>query len=315
MPDNKFIELNIDKDFMRLSIPMQKNEYIQFEESLVNEGCIEPIVTWNNYIIDGHKRYKICKKYNIPFKTINMNFEHREEVIVWICIRQLSKDNISEEARKFLIGTQYSVEKYLTKIKTPNWFSNYMNTADLSPAQRKKLNKHRTAMKVAEENHVCHATVQKYAIYSRALDEIRIKFPDMANKILTGYYKISHENVIEISKLSVDDLKKIAKKLEYSQYNNTAKYSRSRSAIHQSQTDRQQPSIKDMPTYDPDASITGLTLTIPSWISSITKTIQSTDLSEISIQAKAKLKDTLYNLDEKITEIIKIIDKGDIYNG
>jgi hypothetical protein len=70
-----------------------------------------------------------------------------------------------------------------------------------------------------------------------------------------------------------------------------------------------------MPTYDPDASITGLTLTIPSWISSITKTIQSTDLSEISIQAKAKLKDTLYNLDEKITEIINIIDKGDIYNG
>jgi hypothetical protein len=38
-------------------------------------------------------------------------------------------------------------------------------------------------------------------------------------------------------------------------------------------------------------------------------------LSEISIQAKAKLKDTLYNLDEKITEIINIIDKGDIYNG
>lgn len=34
----------------------------------------------------------------------------------------------------------------------------------------------------------------------------------------------------------------------------------------------EQPAIKTMPAYDPDAEVAGLTLTIPSWMSSIDRT-------------------------------------------
>ena len=47
--------------------------------------------------------------------------------------------------------------------------------------------------------------------------------------------------------------------------------------------------IKQLPKYDPDSEISGLTLTIPSWISSINRTCSNADFRYISEDAKDKL--------------------------
>ena len=60
-------DLNIDYEFGNLSPDMPQEQYDKLEESLVDTGCKEPILIWNDYIIDGHHRYNLCHKWEIPF--------------------------------------------------------------------------------------------------------------------------------------------------------------------------------------------------------------------------------------------------------
>ena len=66
------------------------------------------------------------------------------------------------------------------------------------------------------------------------------------------------------------------------------------------------PSIKDMPAFDPDAEAIGLTLTIPSWSSSIDRIIDS-DLKTVSAPARQKLHQALLELQESIEVMISAI--------
>ena len=93
------MEISIDPEFKNLIHPLQKHEFLQLEENICADGCLHPITLWKGYIIDGHNRYEICTKHNIPFQTINMEFTCREEAITWICKNQLGRRNISEETR------------------------------------------------------------------------------------------------------------------------------------------------------------------------------------------------------------------------
>ena len=68
------------------------------------------------------------------------------------------------------------------------------------------------------------------------------------------------------------------------------------------------PSVKDMPVFDPDAEITGLTLTIPSWTSSIERTKTKSDLSIVSNNARTKLTSALQDLQAKIQEMLVAIE-------
>ena len=76
--------LKTDKGFKNLIPPLHRQEYLQLEQNLIEDGCIDPIITWNGIIIDGHNRYEICHRQNIPFRVVSMEFECREEVVAWI---------------------------------------------------------------------------------------------------------------------------------------------------------------------------------------------------------------------------------------
>lgn len=67
------------------------------------------------------------------------------------------------------------------------------------------------------------------------------------------------------------------------------------------------PSVKDMPVYDPDAEITGLILTIPSWSGSIDRLVKRTDLTVVSAEVKEQLASVLLSLKEKISETLTVI--------
>ena len=54
--DKGFAVLEIDPEFKTLIRPLRKDEYLQLEVNLAVDGCREPIITWNNIIIDGHNR-------------------------------------------------------------------------------------------------------------------------------------------------------------------------------------------------------------------------------------------------------------------
>ena len=108
-------KLKIDREFQELIRPLFKNEYLQLEENLLADGCREPISVWNDVIVDGHNRYRICTQHEIPFAVEEMYFSCREEAIAWICANQLGRRNLTEESRKYLIGKQYESEKIISR--------------------------------------------------------------------------------------------------------------------------------------------------------------------------------------------------------
>ena len=68
------------------------------------------------------------------------------------------------------------------------------------------------------------------------------------------------------------------------------------------------PSVKDMPEYDPDAEISSLTLTIPSWKSSIERAKNTADLTIVSPQAKGDLAQALRELRNTIADMLSEVE-------
>ena len=86
--------LNIDKEFETLIPQLTLEEYQQLEKNLVRDGCREPLVVWNGTIIDGHNRYKICRKREIEFQVKEMEFDDRQAAIEWIILNQFGRRNL-----------------------------------------------------------------------------------------------------------------------------------------------------------------------------------------------------------------------------
>lgn len=93
------MELIINQKFRDLIPEISSEEYQLLEESILNEGCREAIVTWNGCILDGHNRYEICQKHHIGFKTLEKEFDNEEEAKIWIIHNQLARRNLPVHER------------------------------------------------------------------------------------------------------------------------------------------------------------------------------------------------------------------------
>ncbi len=102
--------LKIDPEFQALIPPLSSEERAQLEANLVAEGCRDALVLWPlpQYVfgqwpyllLDGHNRYEICTRLNIPFKTVNVTgIESREDALLWILRNQLGRRNLTDFQR------------------------------------------------------------------------------------------------------------------------------------------------------------------------------------------------------------------------
>ena len=56
----KLSQLKIDPEFQSKIPPLQFEEEQQLEQNIIAEGrLLNPIITWNGYILDGHTRYRL----------------------------------------------------------------------------------------------------------------------------------------------------------------------------------------------------------------------------------------------------------------
>ena len=305
-------KLKIDPSFKSLIRPLNQQEYLQLEANLLSDGCRDPIVTWNGVIIDGHNRYDICSRHNIPFTCEEKDFSCREEAVAWICANQLGRRNLTDETKKYLIGLQYDNKKIANTKKNVDGKNQYIDMQN--PDNRSSGYRNRTAQTIAEENNISHSTVEKYAIYSRAIKEIAKKSLELSSKILSGDYKVSHKNTLELANFPKEAIQRIERRLDNNE-SNFSRYKNSRNEIKQTMRKRHisldnaidGPSIKDMPAYDPDAEITGLTLTIPSWCSSITRVKDKTDITVTSLLARKNLRAELIKLKICVESMLRTI--------
>ena len=95
--------ITINEDFAKLIPPLTEDEYAGLEASIVSEGCRDALILWGDVLIDGHNRYRICTEHNIPYETRQMEFENRDDVLLWIMRNQLSRRNLNDFQRIELV--------------------------------------------------------------------------------------------------------------------------------------------------------------------------------------------------------------------
>ena len=306
--------------------PLKKEEYKNLEESIKAEGCRDPIITWKGFIVDGHNRYEICTKLHIPYKTVQISFDSREEAISWICLNQLSRRNLSEEAFRYLVGKRYDAEKQIMRKKNAAGINQYTTspganeemkkTSSLteSPNQSSGLspNERRTSVRIGQLYNLHHATVERYGRFSRSLDEIERKVPGMLPVILSGSCKISQDNIDTISQMPVQDVNTLSQQIQSKLANKRCislkESGKTIRSITESSRQEDRPvlitGVKTMPLFDPDAKVNEVILTVPTWINELESFLMDKGIDNVSLSARERLVRILNDLENTVSGLI-----------
>jgi hypothetical protein len=103
-------EIIIDPEFEKLLPYTDATEDALLEQSIIEtEGPTDPLTLWgdSNILIDGHRRLKICKKHDLPFRTVREYLESSEDVRIWMLLKQLSRRNLQDKQRPRLVRELY----------------------------------------------------------------------------------------------------------------------------------------------------------------------------------------------------------------
>jgi hypothetical protein len=97
-------DLRINERFKDACPSLSEDEFERLESLIVKDGVIfNPILIWNDVIVDGHNRYNIAKKHKIEFTTNEISFESDEEAIFWIKENAISQRNLNDYQRSVLV--------------------------------------------------------------------------------------------------------------------------------------------------------------------------------------------------------------------
>ncbi len=94
-------KLVIDPEFEAIIPPLTDDELARLTESLKEEGCRDPLVVWsdNDILLDGHNRYRVCRKLSLDYDTVEIDLVDRGEAISWIVRNQLARRNLTPVQR------------------------------------------------------------------------------------------------------------------------------------------------------------------------------------------------------------------------
>ncbi len=109
---NVHLKLKIHEKFRTLIHALKKDEFEGLEEQIIEwGGARDPIVTWNGYIVEGHHRYKICTKHDLPFQTVEGKFKDEDHALVFIMKAQIKKRNCNDFEKSVYIIEIKKVEE------------------------------------------------------------------------------------------------------------------------------------------------------------------------------------------------------------
>ena len=203
-------EIVIDEEFRGLLPPLDGETYAQLEQNIIRNGCRDSLVLWGNILIDGHNRYEICLKHDIPFNTIVKDFAHREEALIWIISTQVSRRNLTPLQLSHFRGLHYHADKRIIGGNL-HGINQYNEDVRHSDAQPKSLP---TKVRLAEQYHVSPKTIERDAKVASAIETIGQTSPAARRMILTGETSIDKKNLGRLTGIPKIDLNEVASAIE-----------------------------------------------------------------------------------------------------
>lgn len=171
------------RDFI---IPLSEEEKVQLETSILKDGCRDALIAWENpddglVLIDGHHRYCICTKHNIPFDIKVLTFDSSEEVKQWMITNQLGRRNLSKEQSSYYRGLKY--------LKLKQKRGGY-------DAVLKKGKIESTAEVLSREFKVSESTIKRDAKFAEALELVGQSNSNLRNQILIGDTELNKSDIL-----------------------------------------------------------------------------------------------------------------------
>lgn len=296
----------IDPEFKRLSVPLSPEEENRLENSLLREGCREPIVVWHGCILDGHKRYEICNYEEMEYETVEMNFATKDDALLWVCKNHLATVNPNSTVFRYLLGKRYVLEREMYKKNPEKIHINYVKKVARVGAVCGTL---------AEETNMNPGTVQKYGILALQLDQIAEKDMALFDAILAEKISITYGKVMKYSEMETTKMINMRRRLLHDDIKMRRRKPHKKAVESESKEEKKEQTaplemgIKEMPVFDPDMEFRGLALTIPTWMNAIARTRAKTDIDLVSEPTKAQLAVILRRLEEQITQTLEVIEK------
>lgn len=97
------MNITINEELRAFIDPLTAVEQAALERSLLAEGCRDALVLWGETLIDGHNRYELCQRHNIPFRTVqNSSFSSLDDVMLWMIDNHLARRSVSDFQRGVL---------------------------------------------------------------------------------------------------------------------------------------------------------------------------------------------------------------------
>lgn len=299
-------KLIIDPDVSALFLPPDHYSISMIRQNIRLGIPPAPFPVWNNTLMDRIYEYKEYADTGITIKTQSFSFRSKNAMLASIC-QLLAADIVKATPYKmYLVGKHYQYYKaayYKGEIDSP-----YENIS--LKELRKKYTKdiHQSIVPLVDMYEISPTTIHFYSRYARAIDDIRKTDEKTANLILSGKVNIPKKKVLDLRHLSKKQWEEYLQMLKgnVSKKNPVLKISGNIPVdIEKKHIDnRIIPEIKQMPKYDPDADVSSLALTIPSWAESIRRVRTRSIMSEVSQGAADNLIFQLGIL-EKSIQIIK----------
>ena len=172
--------LKINEKFKKHLFPLSTSELETLENNILLEGIKDPITTWNGFIIDGHNRYSIAVKHNLPYKLHTLDsFNSEEEVLEWMDNNQLGRRNLTDFQRDIIVGRLFNSIK--NKIGKP--------TSD----------KERSDVKLSKTTGLSTGTINRAAKTFNDLNKIKTSDETLWNMLVNEEVKINKNDIETIS--------------------------------------------------------------------------------------------------------------------
>ena len=171
----ELIKLKIDPELKDLLPPLTEEEFKQLEKNIITNGYDDnfPIITWNDFIVDGHNRYEICLKHGIEFIHRYISYATKEEVMSWMIDTQMGRRNLTP-IQRIAVAERYrsKIQKIANdnKIVAGNIYGIGKEKL-LSERTEPILNPVNTRKEVAKVANVGSGTLARYDVVMKSDDE------------------------------------------------------------------------------------------------------------------------------------------------
>jgi hypothetical protein len=189
--------LQIDAEFKNLIPPLSSEEKLQLEANLKEFGCLDPLIVWQgeDILLDGHNRYEICIREQIPYNIVEIDIADREAALSWIANHQLGRRNITPEIASYLRGKRYL---NLRGDRTGNLKQNSPNGKSFLSVD--------AAKNLAQQYKVTDRTIRNDARFTAALDTLaRSLGEEIKHSILARNSGLTRKDILLLAQVAEEE--------------------------------------------------------------------------------------------------------------